>query len=1293
MNAIRKLLLFVALLLGLSAEAATHIYFNVNEFNATPATNRTITVQQTQPVVGNLIFLPATDANGVTYYSNANVGVYNCVIKAPPGNISFQVTVTSTNLGVIDAVTNTSVSGMQTFPTGAAAWSITASDARYARSISNLNIATLTGNGVNVYGGVGSVLGNGTRIEATNIPAGYVVGLTNALTYLTNTGGENWSTFPAVTNVNMASWPLTNVGAIFSEEGISVPVFGIEAYGNGLGLTNLPTPWVTVSPIGLANSQVSVFNNGMDFGPDTPGTTTSGIQEAINSFSKGTNGGANGVYLKFDIGNYFFTNAITYSNNWDYEFVWEGVGKYATRWVYAGTDRGINTVQIKGGGNPSPSLNCSGTVKISDGTFSSILMNTNVLLCITNENEIFLERVHFSGWKTDTAQDWLSTTSGRADQSDYTTTTNGLVGAVLGNVNDAGCYIKNVQAGFLAAGLVLYSDHVRLSDFINPNVGVNVSVQDQTAWPTSHPYRTGAGIIRIPGLDAIYHNVHAYSDRMLFFLLNYPNSNSEIQQFRNVITEGSSPAFVTVITNGNLFTLDAPGENDSAGVWDISNWGKINTNDFSASASIAPVSKRGIVFNDPAYLRGPVADGGVWARTGDFSGSGRGITNLPGITPIPRVARNTNTFTVINSKTFNLDGTWSYNSTSSSYTNGSYPGTAAAVDTISAPPLLFMSFTNSTHPEPDLDYVAACGFSTITNLMIGWVDVNQDPIPLMVGWWSETTNNEAFVEGRLNNLRLPVGAGENATTYVLSGETTFIAKTANVTATLPDIRTNAGRIYFVKADDGVLNTVITTTASQILEGGPITISPGDSYAIQAVDGKWRLISKITYNGATFTNVTSAWMTNGNSSLPVGSFIGTTDNFDVQVKSWSTNLARFSGASNHIIFGTANQITGWQPQSVIGGGRGNYINGRTNSAFHFMLGYNVIAGGATNTINEHPSGTLVGRSFIGGGAFNTISNGGSEAQTIAGGIHNTNAGPHGFIGGGIGNYLRYENIYSNAIGATIPGGAGNTVSGDYGFASGRSNTIRGIASTIPGGTLNSAGGSNAFAQGFKASAAHNGAVVFSDVSSDSAFASGADNEFAVRAAGGLRLTSGRFVGNGGGLTNLAFQTAFATNRHSFTIQNSAAGNASSQTDNLPDENGNSIFYAGTGARSHCYSIPSGGAKYIWGQVPHSATQGKTNCAITQYFITTNVSYFGYSLSANIIDLNSVSNSIVSGNAFSSNDGTTLSVVVAGTNWISVSRVFSVDPIYTNAIWEFTMGTGLTVNPTNNVLWMHADADFY
>lgn len=49
----------------------------------------------------------------------------------------------------------------------------------------------------------------------------------------------------------------------------------------------LGKPLVTVSPNGIKNGGAQTINDGADFGPDTPNTTTLGIQEAISSLSTG----------------------------------------------------------------------------------------------------------------------------------------------------------------------------------------------------------------------------------------------------------------------------------------------------------------------------------------------------------------------------------------------------------------------------------------------------------------------------------------------------------------------------------------------------------------------------------------------------------------------------------------------------------------------------------------------------------------------------------------------------------------------------------------------------------------------------------------------------------------------------------------------------------------------------------------------------------------------------------------------------------------------------------------------
>jgi hypothetical protein len=75
-------------------------------------------------------------------------------------------------------------------------------------------------------------------------------------------------------------------------------------------------PYVTVSPTGLAAGEA--INNGAEFGPDTAGTTTCGIQEALNSLPAVTitDGGGNTVtgqsgWVQLDRGVFQTTTAIT----------------------------------------------------------------------------------------------------------------------------------------------------------------------------------------------------------------------------------------------------------------------------------------------------------------------------------------------------------------------------------------------------------------------------------------------------------------------------------------------------------------------------------------------------------------------------------------------------------------------------------------------------------------------------------------------------------------------------------------------------------------------------------------------------------------------------------------------------------------------------------------------------------------------------------------------------------------------------------------------------------------------
>ncbi|MCC6962019.1 MAG: tail fiber domain-containing protein [candidate division Zixibacteria bacterium] len=203
--------------------------------------------------------------------------------------------------------------------------------------------------------------------------------------------------------------------------------------------------------------------------------------------------------------------------------------------------------------------------------------------------------------------------------------------------------------------------------------------------------------------------------------------------------------------------------------------------------------------------------------------------------------------------------------------------------------------------------------------------------------------------------------------------------------------------------------------------------------------------------------------------------------------------RAIGISSHI--GGGAQNTAGNNDVVVGGGLGN-------SAAGFR---SVIAGGQSN----HTAGdvAVVGGGFINSAIGNYTFIGGGSADTVTGG--------YGLIGGG---YLNRVSGFSAAIvggvnnscsglAASIGGGSGNVAS-DVGavVCGGESDTASAAFAVVPGGRDNVAAGRYSFAGGFGAKARHLGTFVWSDSSSTLPFGSTGDNQFLVRAAGGVGINT-------------------------------------------------------------------------------------------------------------------------------------------------------------------------------------------
>jgi hypothetical protein len=188
---------------------------------------------------------------------------------------------------------------------------------------------------------------------------------------------------------------------------------------------------------------------------------------------------------------------------------------------------------------------------------------------------------------------------------------------------------------------------------------------------------------------------------------------------------------------------------------------------------------------------------------------------------------------------------------------------------------------------------------------------------------------------------------------------------------------------------------------------------------------------------------------------------------------------------------------------------NIIGGYVDNAVKDGAFGGTIGGGGTGNIASGGDAT------VGGGGGNLAS---GVSSTVAGGVDNTASGEYNAtVGGGYGNTVSETDATigggnGNTVAswaATISGGFTNTITTTGGvgvIGGGYDNYVSGNAATVPGGEGNLAGGDYSFAAGQYAQANHSGSFVWADASY-TPFASTADNQFNVRATGGVNFDTG------------------------------------------------------------------------------------------------------------------------------------------------------------------------------------------
>lgn len=263
-----------------------------------------------------------------------------------------------------------------------------------------------------------------------------------------------------------------------------------------------------------------------------------------------------------------------------------------------------------------------------------------------------------------------------------------------------------------------------------------------------------------------------------------------------------------------------------------------------------------------------------------------------------------------------------------------------------------------------------------------------------------------------------------------------------------------------------------------------------------------------------------WQVSGNSgaNLPAGAFLGTTDTRPLEFKVNGQRALRLEAGmeSPNVIGGHAANIAsdGIPGATISGGGsavRPNRVGaryatvvggeGNTASARHSTaMGYNTWANGDWSTAMGHSSraigsfSTAMGERTTASGYASTAMGG----DTTADGAYSTAMGDSSSASGSrstaMGSYATASGWGSTAMGKTT------RASGDGATAMGDSATASGEVS-IAMGSFSTASESYTLAAGRRAKAIHKGTFVWAD-SRDADFSSAADDQFLIRAGGGV-----------------------------------------------------------------------------------------------------------------------------------------------------------------------------------------------
>lgn len=378
---------------------------------------------------------------------------------------------------------------------------------------------------------------------------------------------------------------------------------------------------------------------------------------------------------------------------------------------------------------------------------------------------------------------------------------------------------------------------------------------------------------------------------------------------------------------------------------------------------------------------------------------------------------------------------------------------------------------NSSHIEPNVNA------STIGGGFQSRIQSDANYATVAGGFYNTIQTNASYatVAGGFRNTNLanafyatiPGGALNAATNQAFAAGTR--AKAVHTGAFVWADAQNADFIstgtnqFLIRASGGIGINTNNPNGAALNIAGTVVASSFQSASFSGNGGGLTNVDAPTLGGLASSNF---WQLGGN-TVAAGQSLGSANNQPLELIAGNQRAMRM-------------EYGGVDSPNVIGGSSLNLVSNGVTSA-------TIAGGGRTYTIFSstfHDPNVIGGNlGTIGGGALNTI--GTNVAATVSGGYDNTALAMESTIGGGAANRTESAASY-----ATISGGALNTNTGSY--------------ATVPGGDQNTAA-ANAFAAGHRAKAVNTGAFVWAD-SQDANFSSTANNQFLVRAAGGVGINT-------------------------------------------------------------------------------------------------------------------------------------------------------------------------------------------